>query len=330
MRTHPLKGLMRLPTVYKPAGTDSYRLASSMLFGYGINAQNTDKRVISMVDISHRPGWVFVQADQSGAEAMVVAYLARPGRYRDLFINKIKPHTYLASYIFKKTFNTAWVQGLVAADLAKDPRWKAVSKIIKDSAMEYDLAKRTIHGWSYKMQWKTFSENVYEETGGSVILTRKEAMDMLEGPSILFPEVIEWQRETVDRAYTYGLLHNMLGYPILCAQNKSPSYERQLISVVPQSTVGCITHIAMRECWDYVRDNNLAWYLLSNKHDSYMTLCPESEALDCAKYMNKTLCQTLTGREGVQFTMRSEVAIGKNWGKWHPDKNPNGMKEVEL
>ena len=40
-----------------------------------------------------KPGNIFVQPDQAGAEALVVAYLCPPGQFRSLFLNGIKPHT---------------------------------------------------------------------------------------------------------------------------------------------------------------------------------------------------------------------------------------------
>jgi hypothetical protein len=49
--------------------------------------------------------------------------------------------------------------------------------------------------------------------------------------------------------------------------------------------------------------------------------------------MAEHLGVTLVGRDGATFTMKSEVQIGRNWGKFdkkHPEKNPGGMKDFKL
>ena len=64
-------------TSLKVAGTGSFRLASGQFLGnYGANLQNPDKEALDIYIAP--PGMSFVQCDQSGAEALIVAYLTRP------------------------------------------------------------------------------------------------------------------------------------------------------------------------------------------------------------------------------------------------------------
>ena len=44
---------------------------------------------------------VLLQRDQSGAEALIVAYDSEPRDYRQLFIHNVKPHVYVALKLFK-------------------------------------------------------------------------------------------------------------------------------------------------------------------------------------------------------------------------------------
>jgi hypothetical protein len=46
-----------------------------------------------------------------------------------------------------------------------------------------------------------------------------------------------------------------------------------------------------------------------------------------AKLMQDCLAISLTGRDGINFTMKSEAQAGKNWGKYSKE-NPNGMRDL--
>ena len=315
---------------YKPAGTKSFRLSSTKLRGkFGVNMQNGDKDSLHMY--VPRKGMVFVQADQAGAEALIVGHMARDGRMRQLFKNGIKPHSYLAGHIFSdrfKQFQKEWFM-IDPAKLAKEPDWKDVAKRIKNSAYEYDLGKRTCHARNYKMGWGTFRDNVLKETKGQTALTVAESKLFLSTFDDLFPEVLELHAVIEEKILKGRCLRNLLGYERRFEQKITDSYMREAISWVPQSTVGCITHIAVINTQDKIESEGLDWNILSNKHDSMMAEVPETEAMEAAKYLNGQLKQKLVGWDGEEFTMGSEVSIGYNWGKWS-ESNPNGMKEVNV
>lgn len=157
---------MRNSCTYKIAGTKTFRLSSSKIFGkWGGNLQNIEKsmREIYIPD----EGKIFVQVDQSGAEALIVAYISEAGRFRQLFENNIKPHVYVALRLFKDVWpKKMYSQSLITSsdnfdidavintpitELKKNPLWKNIDAIIKDSdnwSLEeryYYLAKQTCH-----------------------------------------------------------------------------------------------------------------------------------------------------------------------------------------
>src|SRR5690242_10436940 len=91
---------MRNTTQYKIAGTKTFRLSSSKaLRRWGGNLQNIEKSMREIYEPD--PGKIFVQVDQSGAEALITAYCCEDGQYRELFKNGIKPHSYLGMHLFK-------------------------------------------------------------------------------------------------------------------------------------------------------------------------------------------------------------------------------------
>lgn len=330
---------LRIVTQYKLAGTRSFRLSAAMLFGeWGMNLQNPGKETMDIAEAP--PGYSIVQADQAGAEALVVAHLSRPGRYRALFQNDIKPHTFLAMHIFADDWDFPapgrdWFLAAEPAELKQHPEWKKLDAAIKASGHPYDIGKRTAHGKSYRMGPRTYRLANLKQSDGLLVLTYAQCVTFLKYFDKLFQEVIEWQSEVEFTIKADRQLHNLFGHPRRFERLLTDDYIREGISWIPQSTVGVITHRAVIETQDYIDTNRLDWAICSNKHDSYAVICPDAEVGTAAAYMKGRLAQTFTGRDGVQFTMGSEVQIGKNWqpakkkkdGTW---ANPLGMREVKL
>lgn len=140
----------RNSTNYNIAGTDTFRLGSRMLTikltrpkregQVGSNLQNIEKgmRHIYIPD----DGYIFTQVDQSGAEALIVAYLCKHGNFRDLFLNAVKPHCYVALHVFSSVWQKELehtgvnIRELVDSPinaLTSNPHWRAVDKVIKKS-----------------------------------------------------------------------------------------------------------------------------------------------------------------------------------------------------
>lgn len=296
------------------------------------NSQNADKSVLDIVCAP--PGWSIVQVDQAGAEALVVAYLTRPGRYRNLFLNGVKAHTYVALQLFLDKFRGEhpreryWL--VDPAVLRQYPEFKKLAELIKHSKFEYDIGKRTGHSSNYRMGPNTFREQCLKESEGTLILDVEQARYFLDTYKQLFPEIVEWQNEIEAQIRSTRTLRNLFGFPRRFERHITDGYIREAISWIPQSTVGCITHRAYREVYDRATSTGRVWRLFNNKHDSFAMLVPDSD-IECAAHcMSRALNQELVGRDGEVFRMKSEVQVGKNWGKFDPKHNPLGMKDYVL
>lgn len=320
----------RYLTNFKGGGTRSFRLAAAKLFDFGGNAQNPPKAFLRCWTADQ--GKLLVQVDQAGAEALIVAYMASRGRFRDLFLNKVKPHTYVAGHVFSSKFTQFKDKWYIipAAELVADPEWPAVRTFIQEeSKYEYDLGKKICHAANYKMGPVTMRDNIIKETDGQVVLTIKDTKGFLAIYATLFPEVIAWQAEVIARARRDRVLYNLQGFPLRLERNWNDGYEREAVSKIPQSTVACITHNAAIEVQQRIIRERLAWDLLNNKHDSVMVQAPEAEAMEAAKYLYDLMRPRLIGWDGTEFQMGAEASIGRNWGKWS-EKNPEGMKAIKL
>lgn len=324
---------IRITSGWKITGTKSFRLSSTKFLGrYGTNLQNTDKALLGC--LVSRPGYVFVQADQAGAEALVVANEAPRGRFIELFECGIKPHTYMALMIFMELFRGQhpkeryWLR--TGGELKTLPEWPDLNKRIASSDREYALGKLVIHAKNYDMQWRTFQTNVLVRSEGTIVLTAAEAKLFLELHGETFPEIRYWQEEIKQRVLMTRKLHNLFGHPRVFNGRLDDETIRDAYSWIAQSTVGEITNIACCELYETIEAQNLDWAFKNNKHDSLVAEVPESEAKDAAKLVSGLLCKELRSTAGHTYRMKAEVGIGRNLGKWHETKNPDGIKELKL
>lgn len=327
----------RAVTTFKPAGTKSYRLAAAKFMGdFGMNLQNPAECVLRL--LRARPGHKLVQPDQSGAEALIVASLAPPGRYRQLFACKVKPHTFLALHLFADQ-NPQWFANCAPAadflaarepaDLVKLAGWSDVNKRVQNTYIPYYIGKRTAHARSYKMGWKTFQDSVLKDSEGKLVLTPAECKRFLSMFDELFPEIGQWQNEVIFMARRDRQLANLFGYPRRFERIFTASYEREIISWIPQSTVGCLTTNAILDLDAMIKREGLRWNILNNKHDSLLLEVPDA---DVARAVNDSagaiMAFELTGRDGIKFRMKSSVQVGDNWAKYNEKYNPGGMRDV--
>lgn len=318
----------------KISGTESERLAASKLLGfYGTNLQNPTQALMSCV--IPRDGNRFIQPDQGGAEALVVAYECRRGKYRRLFELGVKVHSYMALQIFTEKFRnghpaTRYKQ--VDPDVfVTYPECRELLKRIKNSEREYHLGKITIHAKSYDMKFRTFQINALEKSEGSIVLSAKEAKDFLAIHEITFPEIVEQQQETINRAKRDGMLRNLFGHPRRFERLWTSETDRQVLSFIPQSTVAVITHLAITELFYRIKKEKLPWLIVNNKHDSFLLEVPDNDEhvqMGIA-YSREHMGRELTSSRGETYRMKVGISTGLCWAKYHKDKCPHGMKELD-
>jgi hypothetical protein len=368
----------RNTTLFKLGGTKFFRAAASQLpSGHGTNLQNISKsmRAIYVPD-GYRPIFddlkaiqylkdrdltkftteerqrikIMCQVDQAGAEALIVAYYCRPGKFRDLFLNKVKPHVFIALHNFCNDFKAKSPELSDVIDkalitiipaLQKLDGWKQLDTLIKSSdnwpAAEryYFIAKMICHALNYGMKHPTFRENVLAKSEGMVILSKEQAISYCDKYHELFPEINWWNMEVIETALKTGVIYNMLGFP-LQFHEPDESDMKDVIAAGPQSTVGCITHVAFTREQEFIESGYMVrdfykldpevtkaldtwgqrkrdWDLLNNSHDSYMTQCPIGEESELAKVKQFFMNQELTSPRNEKFNMKSEMQVGLNW-----------------
>jgi len=317
----------RITTGVKIAGTGSFRLACSKLFGFfGTNLQNPPDDLLQCIIPDE--GYILIQIDQAGAESKVVAYEADYGLYRKLVEAGIKHHIYIALQIFVDKFRDKYPRdrylNRTPEELKSLPEWKELSQRIKNSKTEYYIGKVTNHARSYRMKWPTFRTFVLQETEGSLVLSAQEAKTFLNTWDRLFPEVVVWQEFIEIQLKRTRTLTNLFGFSRYFHEKMSDNLIREGISWIPQSTVACITHEAAIKATEYIEASGKKWYLLNNKHDSLTFEVPKEELQEALGVLPQMMELNLVSTKGAPFKMGVEVQVGYNWLK-RSETNPEGL-----
>lgn len=311
----------RYTSIFDVSGTKSFRLSAKQMFGeIGGNLQNLpeDMRSFMVAD----EGKLLFQVDQSGAEALIVAYLAERGNYRELFDVGIKPHTYLALNIFIDKFRGTYPKDRYLfrkpSELVQLPEWQKLNKSIskdESNVTEYQLGKKIAHAKSYGMGPITFRKNVLQESQGEILLSSQECKHFLSMFELLFPEIIEWQERLKKQVIETRVLHNLFGYPREFAGRWNMELEREALSYIPQSTVGVLTSLVFTDLERLSRTSEPELDVLVNVHDAVVGQHLEAEVERICRLTMDLFKRPLTAPSGEVFYMKSEAMVGKTWKK---------------
>jgi DNA polymerase I-like protein with 3'-5' exonuclease and polymerase domains len=312
---------------YVITGTKTFRLSSRKLLDtWGTNLQNWSKRTRAMVIA--RPGHTLLQVDQSGAEALIVAYLAPPGRYRDLFIHKINPHVYFGIYAFPEIwkaelgYDVQYLYELSIKECKEDSKWSEVARCIKASdgwpphRRYYYYQKQINHSSNYGIKATRFAANLLEKSEGQVSLPVHECDRLLKIYHSLYPEIRGgFQAGVRSKLIRDRELRNLFGYPrrFYGWIEGDDTILKDAYSWIPQSTVGCITGKADSALQASVDRNEYDCAILQNNHDSLLVECREGDEKIIGKIISDAMNVSMTNPQGEKFAMRSEVSVGKNW-----------------
>lgn len=325
----------RVTTGWKLAGTSTFRLASSKLLGrWGTNLQNPGKSQLKLYIPD--PGKVFIQVDQAGAEALVVAYLCQHARFRELFLNGIKSHVYVCMHIYADQWAREgypeigkWL-GYEPAKLKAEPKWKQFVESVKNNELRYAFAKMVCHASNYGMGPGTFRENVILMLEGRQDISMADSKKFLGTYQELFPEIKDWHNRTRAQVKATRILCNLFGYPRYFSGPLDESVEKEWFAFVPQSTVGSITNRAFTALQQSIERDGFPMDLLNNKHDSILAQVSEDSRDAGIKLLENALQQTMKGYNGVEFTMKTEASYGWNWAKYNEKDNPRGLRDIKL
>lgn len=289
-----------------------------------------------------------VQIDQSGAEALIVAYLTRHGNFRELFLQNIKPHSFMAMHLVPEYWSQQMhtnILPLLQAPiklLKTKEGYKELFSLIKKSDDSKDPAKRyyyigktVIHAADYDMKAPTMQMQALEKSDGELRLTLDFCQRALDLHRIrLFPEIPEWHKETQDKLrFNNKTLYNLFGYPRIFNALLDDSTYRKAYAFIPQSTVACISNLALIEIQEHSENGDYDYRvdILNQNHDSglFQVWGKFEEIRETVKEMQTCFNRRLLSPRNEEFFMKSSAAIGYNWAPYHKETNPEGLIEIE-
>lgn len=298
---------------------------------YGNNEQNVADGTRRLV--VPPPGYKFNQNDLEGAEAVAVALLCHEGQFRECVRLKIKIHNFLCIKIFPDLFHEwitqADIDSLTPAKLHAHPKYKEIVGKCKKSKVEYDLAKRTVHGSNYSMGWRTFQDTVLKETGGKTVIDAATAKRLLGSYMELFPEIKTYQMLIEEHVKLHDQIFNLFGHGVRFIQRFTTALARLGISWGPQSTVGICTILGAIRHQSQIEAERRDWHLHNIVHDSCLQSIPEAEEeLGSLALANNMSIELTSPIDGWKFRIGVERQLGYNWGKYDEEENPKGLKAV--
>jgi DNA polymerase I-like protein with 3'-5' exonuclease and polymerase domains len=293
---------------FSPSGTETGRLSSQANpYGRGTNAQNLADRVRAVVEAP--TGYCLAYIDLKTAESFAVGYLSGSRPYIDACSGG--------------DLHTA-VSRLTWTDLGwnGDRRYdRAIADRIFYRDFSYrDMAKRAGHGTNYYGQPENVASHVKVDKG----LIEEFQQKYFKA----FPEIPEWHLRTIAELQQTSRLVTPLGRErMFWGRPSDKATWREAIAHVPQSLVGDVMNEGLMQVQAWILKEKLDVSLLAQVHDAGLFLLPTRD-IDwlLPELLQRIVFPVDFGDLGV-MSIPADAAVGRNWAKCKPDKNPSGLRD---
>lgn len=329
----------RMRGSYNPRGTKFGRLSSSKtVFGTGMNFQNLpeDFKKFLVPD----PGYVFMEMDKRQAEWVVVAYISGDANMIKAIEEGVDVHTHTASLMFDVPIEVIKQDSKIVghstdADFIRkvrlgDPIIAPHYSINWPRTMSLrQCGKKSNHGLNYDEGYRGFALiNEIEE---------KEAKKIVTMYHNIYLGIRKWYEHVKYELQNGRILTNCFGRSVRFLGHWNDSLWKSAYSMIPQSTVVDSLNDGMVKIYNDRRLCGKTGFnidILAQVHDSILMQVPIEVAMkmrnfksmltSIADYSSPILCYG-----AKEFRIASDFKFGMNWGSFHPDHNPQGMKEIE-
>ena len=306
-----------------PVGPDgrvhtSYRNTPSTwrLSSVNPNLQNWDGRLKGLFIAA--PGHVLWEIDFSAIEAVIVGYFANSERY--VKAAKLGIHDYVASFMVGQPADLNWDAARLYAYL---------QDIKRRFKPQREAAKRVVHGGNYGMT-PTRQHQLYPEYFPTV----KDAGALQQRYKVnIFPEITQWQNDTVAIADKSVILRTPFGYQhafwkVFEWEKKHGEWEshwgedaKRALAFKPQNTAAGIIKEAMLR----IKAAGYAEFLRLQIHDSLLCEIPTERLDEVAGVITRIMqepvrCLELPWAPGEYLTIGTESSYGTRWGSLQPWK----------
>ncbi len=279
----------RLHATFLLAGTTTGRMASQDPNLQNIPIKTELGRKVRNAFIAEK-GFKLVAIDYSQIELRIAAMLSKDAKLIEMFKSGVDIHTGVASQVFK----------VPEKDVTKDMRRQA--KVIN-------------FGILYGMGVSALKTNL----GG----TREEAQNFYNTYFETFTGLANYLNETKSEAERKGFTETMFDRRRYFQGFKSPlpfiraMAERMAINAPIQGTEGDIVKIAMKNVYNYLKDEDLLndARLILQVHDELVYEVNEKILDKVVPKIQKIMESVFEGKDTQGVPVITEVEIGNNWGE---------------
>lgn len=320
----------RMRCSYNPRGTRTGRLSSSKtMYETGTNQQNLPAQFKKF--LVPDDGYIFVELDKRQAEWVVVAYLSEDANMMDVVENGRDPHTHTAHLMFNvdpdiikreaKALGNTTDQAFISeyrSSLGIDTTGWIRSMSLRQ------CGKKSNHGLNYDEGYMTFS--LLNE------IEIPEAKRIIELYHHIYPNIRQrWYKRVQEQLSRDRTISNCFGRKYRFMDAWGHDLFKAAYAFQPQSTVVDGINLGMRGIYNDTDVHMRNIELMSQVHDSILFQIPISDL----PYLHKIIesCDRHTSPDmtyyGRTFKIATDFKIGFNWGSYHPERNPDGMREFE-
>ncbi|SIQ51507.1 DNA polymerase I [Alkalispirochaeta americana] len=275
----------RIHTSLNQTGTATGRLSSAEPNLQNIPIRDTQGRRIRDAFVP-RQGWIFVSADYSQIELVVLAHLSRDEALMEAFRTGEDVHSRTAGLIFGVSPEAV-------------------------SAEQRRIAKTINFGVMYGMSAFRLSN----ELG----LPRKEAEEFIKTYFGTYQGIGTFIDETVARAEKDGEVRTLLGrprpVPDILSRNRTvkSAVERVVVNTPIQGTAADIVKKAMLAVSHRLGREGLQAQMILQVHDELILECPPHEE----ETLKTILLEEMSGAVALSVPLRVSVESGDRWGAMH-------------
>jgi DNA polymerase-1 len=275
----------RVHTNFHQTGTATGRLSSKDPNLQNIPIKEAEGRRIRTAFIPAK-GKIFLSADYSQIELVILAHLSGDPALREAFIKGTDVHRMTASLIFG------------AEPDQVTPHQRRIAKTINFGVM---------YGMS--------AFRLARELG----ISRREAGSFIEAYFNRYGKIHEFIRETVAGAEASGGVKTILGrerpIPAINSRNKTEKMgaERIAVNTPIQGSAADIVKLAMLRIDAAMKEKKLASRLILQVHDELIFEVPKDEA----EVMETLVRKEMESVYKLSIPLRVSVESGTNWGEIH-------------
>jgi DNA polymerase-1 len=275
----------RVHTNYVQTGAATGRLASKDPNLQNIPVRDENGRRIRQA-FRPRPGFLFVSADYSQIELVVLAHMSGDESLREAFRTGEDVHRRTASLLF-----------------AVDP--------LEVSPEQRRMAKAVNFGVMYGMSAFRLSNELQ--------IPRSDAKTFIETYFLTYPGIKAFVDETVAGAETEGGVRTLYGrfrpLPGITSKNRveKSAAERAAVNSRIQGTAADIVKIAMLRIDRRLRERRLESKMLLQVHDEVVLEVPKSEA----DLIGALLREEMERAADLAVPLRVNIESGLTWGDIH-------------